>query len=149
MSLELCKDFPGSLNGVLNVLICVCERCEASLQSGKADLGSIPATSIGKKLRLREKHSMLHLLSNSTSSPKGRDIRLCVQQDSQDQIVQEAARPHTSYADGARYTPLSSMPLCQRPNLAMSALVASSKQLTGPFVKKNPNMPASNCHLTR
>ena len=64
-------------------------------------------------------------------------------------IVQEAARPHTSYADGARYTPLSSMPLCQRPNLAMSALVASSKQLTGPFVKKNPNMPASNCHLTQ
>lgn len=48
----------------------------------------------------------------------------------------------TSYADGARYTPLSSMPLWKRPNLAVSAFVASSKQLTGPFVKKNPNMPA-------
>ena len=76
-------------------------------------------------------------------------ITLCVHQDLQGRSVQEAARPHTSYADGARYTPLSSMPLCQRPNLAMSALVASSKQLTGPFVKKNPNMPASNYHLTQ
>ena len=70
-------------------------------------------------------------------------ITLCVHQDLQGRSVQEAARSHTSYADGARYTPLSSMPLCQRPNLAMSALVASSKQLTGPLVKKNPNIPAS------
>ena len=92
---------------------------------------------------------MLHLLSNSTKSQRGCDIWLCVHQDSQDHMVQEAAQPHTSYADGARYTPLSSMPLCQRPNLAMSALVASSKLLTGPIVKKNPNMPASSDYLTQ
>ena len=76
-------------------------------------------------------------------------MAVCVYQDSQDEVAQEAAQPCTSYADGARYTPLSSMPRCQRPNLAMSALVASSKLLTGPFVKKNPNMPASKVHLTR
>ena len=32
---------------------------------------------------------------------------------------------------------------------AMSALVASSMQLTGPLVKKNPNMPTKSVHLTQ
>ena len=45
--------------------------------------------------------------------------------------------------------PRSSMPLCHRANFLGSACLASSKQVTGPSVKKKPNMPAYNatqCH---
>mmetsp|Transcript_38044 Transcript_38044/g.123065 ORF Transcript_38044/g.123065 Transcript_38044/m.123065 type:complete len:270 (-) Transcript_38044:556-1365(-) len=46
-----------------------------------------------------------------------------------------------SYCDGARYTPRSSMPRCHFANLAVSLFAASAKHLTGPSVKKKPNMP--------
>mmetsp|Transcript_33614 Transcript_33614/g.85112 ORF Transcript_33614/g.85112 Transcript_33614/m.85112 type:complete len:284 (+) Transcript_33614:745-1596(+) len=46
-----------------------------------------------------------------------------------------------SNCEGARYTPSSSMPRWKRPNLAVSALSASSKLCTGPLQKKKPNMP--------
>ncbi len=54
-----------------------------------------------------------------------------------------AGQGRASYAEGARYTPRSSMPRCHRPNFSRSAFSASSKHVTGPSVKKKPNMPAA------